>query len=161
MKKSNKKALIKKEKSFRQSFENQIKMEKKKRNTRSAEAFLCLACLHPRTHPCSCLSFRFYSFRAVYINSNRLSRTIFSMNVSNPEKRTVVHINERKPELFHIYSCKQTFFQSQDKLHNYAATCDINHKKMQFRLDLTAFLQNGSEANNFRKKQIIYCIEIA
>ena len=161
MKKSNKKALIKKEKSFRQSFENQIKMEKKKRNTRSAEAFLCLACLHPRTHPCSCLSFRFYSFRAVYINSNRLSRTIFSMNVSNPEKRTVVHINERKPELFHIYSCKQTFFQSQDKLHNYAATCDINHEKMQFRLDLTAFLQNRSAANKFKETQIIYCIEIA
>lgn len=161
MKKSNKKALIKKEKSFRQSFENQIKMEKKKRNTRSAEAFLCLACLHPRTHPCSCLSFRFYSFRAVYINSHRLSRTIFCINMSNSEKRTAVHINERKPELFHIYSCKQTFFQSQDKLHNYAATRDINHEKMQFWLDLTAFLQNGSEANNFRKKQIIYCIEIA
>jgi hypothetical protein len=53
--------------------------------------------------------------------------------------------------MFHIYSCEQTFFQSQDRLHNYAATTAVNHEKMQFWLDLTAFLQNGLAANIFRE----------
>jgi hypothetical protein len=57
-----KKALIEKIISLRQSYQNQIKPGKKKRNTGSAEAFLMFACLHPRTHLLPRLYLGIYSF---------------------------------------------------------------------------------------------------
>lgn len=69
----NKKALIEKRNSLRQSLERKIETGKKKRNTGSAEALLNRLCLHPRPHSVPCLSFKFYSFRVVYKDSNPLS----------------------------------------------------------------------------------------
>jgi hypothetical protein len=73
---SNKKALIEKRNSLRQSLECKIETGKKKRNTGSAEAFLNRLCLHPRPHSVPCLSFKFYSFRVVYKDSSPLSISI-------------------------------------------------------------------------------------
>jgi len=74
--KANKKALIEKENSFRQSFGNGNETGKDEGSAKVAISGF--ACWHPWAHRASCLSFRFYAFFVLYMICCRLSMGFFT-----------------------------------------------------------------------------------